>query len=310
MKRNILFYTLRILCVGLFGPALIFSQVTGESKSIRLRVSVMDKKGRVVSGLKKENFTIKEGKTEQEVVYFSAEDEPASVAILIDVSSSIKKVTRQSAVQSVLKFAQASYDRNDYAITAFGEQIYPLTDWGSSDEENVRALNKIAEEKSKFQQTSLWDAYLYALDKLDKSKYQKKILLIFSDGEDNTSENKYKKVREQLKSSDVSVYFVGLIDEKESFRWFHGLALMDELSSFSGGLSFHPQNQKELDEVITLTALLVRQQYVLGYIPKDNPKKDNRRVVDVKAEAKIADEKKASYNVFARKNYFVLSAPD
>ena len=311
MKRNTLFFTFQILCVGLLGSALVFSQAADQLKGVRLRVSVTDKNGQIVDDLKEENFTNKESKVEQEISYFSAEDEPASVAILLDISGSIKPAARQLAAQSVLNFARASNNRNDYALTAFGEQVYPLTDWGSSDEENVRALKKIADEKPKFQETNLWDSYLYALDKLDRSKYQKKILLIFSDGLHNVSDNKFKKVRERLKASDVSVYSVALIHGKDYnfITRLQGQAFLDELSSVSGGKSFYPLNQKELVDVTLLIALLVRRQYVIGYMPKENPKKDNWRAVSVNVEGQTDKGKKVSFNTVIREGYISDKPP-
>jgi Ca-activated chloride channel family protein len=162
-------------------------------------------------------------------------------------------------------------------------------------------------EKPKFQETNLWDACIYALSKLEKAKYQKRILLIYSDGMNNVHENSFKKVRERLKESDALVYFVGLIDGKDqnSIMSFQGQSFLSALSFISGGSGFFPQNQKEIDEITERIALTIRRQYVIGYAPKENTKKEKWRNVIVKSAALSEKGKKVSFSVIAREGYFV-----
>ncbi|MGI8639702.1 MAG: VWA domain-containing protein, partial [Pyrinomonadaceae bacterium] len=211
MQKNTISTLLQIFCVGLLASTFGFSQ-TNDSETVYLRVNVTDKRGRTVTDLKKESFKVREGKIEQEISYFSDREEPAGVAVLIDISDSVKLEISQAMAKVALKFVQLANNKNDYSLIAFGNEVYPLTDWGSTDEQIVKALNKVANLNLKYENTNVYDACSFALDKLEKSKFQKKILLIFSDGMDNGSGKGFGKVREKIKASDVLIYSIGFFE--------------------------------------------------------------------------------------------------
>ena len=309
MQRNTISILLQILCFAFLSSTLGFSQ-TNDSETIYLRVSATDKYGRIVTDLKKESFKVKEGKIEQEISYFSDLEEPAMVVILIDISASVELKTRQAAAKAALKFVQLANNKNDYLLVAFGNEVYPLTDWGSTDEQIVEALNKVASLKFDSENTGLYDACSFALEKLEKGKYQKKILLIFSDGMDTVSDKSFRKVREKIKTSDVLIFSISLVDRKDlgSMEAIQGQAFLDELTGITGGKGFYPQTQKELDEIMERISMLLQKQYVIGYKPKENPKKDRWRSVEVKAEGLAENGKKVSLKVFTRKGYYTERA--
>lgn len=185
---------IQILSVGLFAATLVFSQPTESAKDVFFRVNVEGDYGRMISDLKKENFTLKEEGIEQEITSFAVDDSPASVVILMDVSYSIELEVRQAMTRAALKFIQNSDSKNEYSIIAFGDVNLQLTDWASTDEELLDALNKIANFNGKIKETDFFGACLSAMEKLNTGKNQKKVLLIFSDGEDNANNKKYKEV--------------------------------------------------------------------------------------------------------------------
>lgn len=208
--------------------------------------------------------------------------------------------------KAALKFMQIGNNKTDYLLVAFGDEVYPLTDWGSTDEQIIEALNKIAALKLNYQYTSFYDACSFSIEKLKKGRHQKQVLLIFSDGADNNSDKSFKRLREEIKVSDVLVYSISLINSRDSglMEGMQGQSYLDELASVTGGKSFFPMYQKELDEIIERISMLLKNQYVIGYKPKENSKNDKWRPVEVKAEGLTEKGKKISLNVFTREGYY------
>jgi hypothetical protein len=105
-----------------------------------------------------------------------------------------------------------------------------------------------------------------------RGSHQKKAMLIISDGQDNASRYNFGEVRRLLKESDV----VGLrrrnYGRKRRGQYaigMQGQAFLDELTSVTGGKSFYPQTDVEMDEIFERIALELRHQYSIGYTPKD-----------------------------------------
>ena len=119
--------------------------------------------------------------------------------------------------------------------------------------------------------TALYDACYLGIEKVTRGAYQKKAMLIISDGQDNSSRYNFGEVRRLLKESDVVVYAVGIIDGRDSGspEGMQGQAFLDELTSVTGGKAFYPATDVEMDEIFERIALELRHQYSIGYTPKD-----------------------------------------
>ncbi len=94
--------------------------------------------------------------------------------------------------------------------------------------------------------------------------------MIISDGMDNASRYNFGEVRRLMKESDVTIYAVGILgSDSSSPEGMMGQSFLDELASVTGGKSFYPQTNVELDEIFERIALELRHQYSIGYTPKD-----------------------------------------
>src|SRR5207237_6360686 len=99
--------------------------------------------------------------------------------------------------------------------------------------------------------TALYDACYLGIERVTRGSHQKKALLIISDGQDNASRYNFGEVRRLMKESDVTVYAVGILSggDAGSMNGMQGQAFLDELASVTGGKSFYPQTNDELDEI-------------------------------------------------------------
>ena len=250
---------------------------------VSLTLTVTDPFGRYVSGLGKNAFTIFDNNQEQEITYFSDADAPVSVGILFDVSGSMNGDKINKARKALERFIGTSHPSDEYFLIAFNSRAQLLMDRTRDGEALLRKLTLIRPKDN----TALYDAVYLGVERVTRGTHQKRAMLIISDGQDNASRYNFGEVRRLMKESDVVTYSVGIMDRGDSASsvGMQGQAFLDELSSVTGGKSFYPQTDIEMDEIFERIALELRNQYSIGYIPKDFQPDGKWRKVKVKVNA-------------------------
>lgn len=234
---------------------------------VTLTLTVTDLYGRYVSGLTKSAFSVFDNNQEQEITFFSDSDAPVSVGILFDVSGSMggdKIVKAQAALR---RFINSSHPNDEYFLIAFNSRAQLLLDRTRDGEALLQKLTLVAPKNN----TALYDAVYLGLERVTRGSHQKRALLIISDGQDNASRYNFGEVRRLMKESDVVTYAVGIVGggDASSALGMQGQAFLDELSSVTGGKSFYPSSDIEMDEIFERIALELRHQYSIGYTPND-----------------------------------------
>ncbi len=234
---------------------------------VSLTLTVTDPYGRYVSGLGKNAFTIFDNNQEQEITYFSDADAPVSVGILFDVSGSMSGDKITKARKALERFIGTSHPSDEYFLIAFNSRAQLLMDRTRDGEALLRKLTLVRPKEN----TALYDAVYLGVERVTRGTHQKRAMLIISDGQDNASRYNFGEVRRLMKESDVVTYSVGIMDRGDSGSsvGMQGQAFLDELSSVTGGKAFYPQTDIEMDEIFERIALELRNQYSIGYIPKD-----------------------------------------
>lgn len=248
-----------------------------ETDLVTLTLTVTDSYGRFVSGLTKDAFSVWDEKEKQKITFFSDTDAPASIGILFDVSGSMSGDKIAKARHALERFINTSHPRDEYYLIAFNKRAQLLMD-RTRDGEAV--LNRLTLVEPKHN-TALYDACYLGVERVTRGTHQKKALLIISDGQDNASRYNFKEVRRLMKESDVVIYSVGIISPHDATTMdgMQGQAFLDELSSVTGGKSFYPSSDVEMDEIFERIALELRHQYSIGYTPEDfSPNGDWRKV--------------------------------
>jgi len=113
------------------------------------------------------------------------------------------------------------------------------------------------------------DAVYLAESRLRSARYERKAILILSDGGDNASRYKLREIRSVVRESDVQVYAIGLfetfffntIEEKLGKEW------LSEITDVSGGRTITVDNREKVPEAAATISRAMRNQYVLGYRP-------------------------------------------
>ena len=260
-------------------------------------VTITDPMNRLVTGLDKENFQVYEGKDAQEIKHFSSEDAPISLGVIFDMSGSMSsKIER--AREAVAEFFKTANPQDEFFMIAFADKPEQISDFTQSVEEIQGKLIYTVPKG----RTALLDAIYLGVSKMRQAKYAKKALLIISDGGDNHSRYTEGEIKSLVKEADVLIYAIGLYDhyfptEEERL----GPALLSDVSELTGGRAFTIDNPNDLADVATKIGIELRNQYVLGYRPK-NPGHDGKwRKIKVKL---LAPKGLPPLKVYAKTGYY------
>src|SRR5262249_14766162 len=150
-----------------------------NTKLVNLTVTVNDKLGRFVTGLTKEEFEVFDDNVKQEIAFFSDDDAPISLGIVYDVSGSMGSFSSRSLAM-LRQFFENSHAEDEFYVFAFNNHVQLVQDFTSLPE---ALLNRVVFIKPKGS-TALYDATYMAVEKVRQGRHHKKVILIFSDGEE------------------------------------------------------------------------------------------------------------------------------
>jgi Ca-activated chloride channel homolog len=254
---------------------------------VQLPISVMDKEGRLVNGLNKENFQVFEDKVQQQIALFKHEDVPVSLGLVIDNSGSMRN-KRERVNSAALSFVRESNSDDETFIVNFDDAAYLEQDFTGSIGDLMDALDNLDTRG----ETALYDAVFLAVDHAKSGKHEKKAVLLISDGEDNTSKYGFNKALEQLKESKVTLYAIGLLEENDDrgglFRKSpskKAKAALEEFAEATGGQAYFPKSLNDVEDLCKRIAHDLRNHYTVGYNPTNTKLDGTWREIVVKVNA-------------------------
>jgi Ca-activated chloride channel homolog len=260
-------------------------QASGQGSNIKvdvnlvvLHTTVLDDRGRFAEGLKQENFRILEDKAEQKLAVFKREDVPVSMGLVIDNSGSMRD-KRPRVNEAALTLVTTSNPQDEAFVVNFNDDFYLDLDkdFTSSVPELKEALERIDSRGS----TALYDAVIGSLDHLKKASKDKRVLLVVTDGEDNTSHNSLDKAIKEVQKTDTVIYTIGLLSEESKKNSKRAKKALEQLAQASGGLAFFPENVDDVHNICEQVARDIRNQYTLAYYPTNTKRDGTFRTVQV-----------------------------
>ncbi|HSE49092.1 MAG TPA: VWA domain-containing protein [Terriglobales bacterium] len=251
-----------------------------DVQEVQLYATVYDSRQRMVTNLARNDFVVYEDNQPQQITSFRRMDVPVSLGIIVDNSGSMRD--KRSAVnEAALNLVRASNPADEVFIVNFSDEYWLDQDFTS----NIGLMKEALEKIDSRGGTALYDAVIASADHLAKNGTKdKKVLVVVTDGEDNSSrESLERAVRTLQDENGPVVYTIGILgDDREARRAKRALT---QLALETGGVYFFPKDAREVDEISRAVAHDIRNQYIIGYKPTNPMARGGYRTVKVEARA-------------------------
>jgi len=267
-----------------------------------LHATVRDKKGRVISGLKKDDFQVYENDQPQTIELLLHEDVPVAVGLVVDNSSSMRPKQSDVAAASSA-FVKSSNAEDEMFLVNFNENVtFGLPDtqlFSAKPSELDRVLMGVPARGK----TALYDAIETSLKHLQKASRDKKVLIVISDGGDNASTHTLNQVLRDAGRSVAIIYTIGLFDEDDKDR---NPSVLKQMAHATGGEAFFPEQTSEVVSICKRIAVDLRNQYTMAYSPTNQTFDGSYRTIKVTANGphgeKLLVRTRAGYIASADRN--------
>ena len=292
-----------VFAVALLAGPLVLAQQEQQQpifksnvRTVPIYATVVDASGRLAPDLEQADFTILDNGKPADVSLFSNESQPFTAVVMLDTSASMTanlKLLNRAAEQFLLRLLPV--DRAQ--VGAFNDKIQLSGTFTNNRDELIGALDDLYFGNP----TRLNDGIAAGLDALQGID-GRRVVLVFTDGEDTSSRIGFKTVLERARDEEVMVYSIGLESE-----YFNGMRVVKsrpsrdlrKISDETGGGYFELLKTAELAPTFSRVAQELRSQYLIGFAPAALDGKVHK--LDVKVS-------KPGMTVRARRSY--LAAPD
>jgi Ca-activated chloride channel homolog len=265
-------------------------------RTVPIYATVVDPTGRLVPDLERADFSIVDNAKPTDVSLFSNESQAFTAVVMLDTSASMTanlKLLNQAAEQFLLRLLPVDKAQ----VGAFNDKIQLSGTFTNNRDELIGALNDLFFGNP----TRLNDGIAAGLDALQGID-GRRVVLVFTDGEDTASRVSFKNVLERARDEEVMVYSIGLESE-----YFNGMRIvrsrpsrdLRKISDETGGGYFELTKTADLSPTFSRVAQELRSQYLLGFAPTSLDGKVHK--LDVKVN-------RPGMTVRARRSY--LAAPD
>lgn len=275
----------------------IFKANVGE---VLVHATVVNKNGAPVINLPESDFTIFENGVPQHIQFFSHEDAPVSVGILVDNSGSMVD-SRPAVDRAAINFVKASNPQDEEFVVNFNDEYYLDASLTNSIPKLEDALQHIESRGG----TALYDATIASLDYMNNNAHNDKhVLLIITDGDDDASRYTLEQTVRLLQAKNSPlIYCIGILDHDDtrSMKKSAERALI-ALAAATGGAAYFPKNLSQVNATTLAVAREIRSQYTFAY----HSNQTGAGFREIRIEVK--DKHQKHLNVRARKGYYTSSA--
>jgi Ca-activated chloride channel family protein len=271
------------------------AQIRVSTQTVPLYVTVMDSAKRIIPDLQREDFEVYDNGKLQTLTTFDNQVTPITVVVMLDTSGSMTlalDLVKQAAEEFLIRMLPEDKGK----VGAFNDKLEVKPAQGLPFTNNRDQLIRALGDLDFGYPTRLYDAVDYAMNELE-TQDGRKVVLVFTDGEDTASRLDSGDVTERARSQEVMVYSIGMENEfmngNQRVRTSPDRGLR-RLSDETGGGFFMLKKKDELGSTFTRIAQELHSQYVMGFTPEN---------LDGKVHKLEVRLKKAGMTARARKSY-------
>jgi Ca-activated chloride channel homolog len=313
----------KLLCHLLVGAAILLAGVSltafalRAQESIKIDVnlvtvsfSVRDASGALVDGLTQDDFEVAEDSAPQKIAYFAkSTDIPLTLGLIVDASGSQDHFEKQHE-RDLDTFLKAVLGPKDRAfLIGFGNHIRLVNDFSQSGNEMMQHWKEYEKHTDRFPElgpresrdlgTAFYDSIFYSIEEKLAKENGRRALLIFSDGEDNSSSHDMMTTIEEAQQTNVQLFSLRYTEKehgKLTARNQYGIRVMDRIARETGGMHIDAQ-EVDPHTYFQRIAEELRSSYELGYYPNAAAKDNTFHKIVVRV-------KKPGLTVRTRTGYF------
>ena len=267
-----------------------------ETNLVTVPVSVLDRQGRFIADLKREQFKVMENGVEQRIAYFEPTEKPFTVALVLDTSGSTL-FHLWEIKEAAIAFAKQLRPQDRVLVVTFDEMVMLLT-------EATNDLNVVTEVIQRNARTGFSTRLYDAVDLVIKERLNKiegrKAIVLFTDGVDTSSyEATYQSTLREVEEREVLIYPIQYdttaymiatqrnptvqgaptkTDYERADQFLH------QLADKTGGRLYQANNRTQLANAFSKIAEELRYQYSLGYYPQTALETGERRAIRVRVD--------------------------
>lgn len=234
-----------------------------DTRLVVLHTTVVDRNGKFVTNLPRSAFRVFEDGVEQQLKIFRREDVPVAMGIVIDNSGSMRD-KRRKVEDAAMALVKASNREDEVFIVNFNDEAFLDVDFTND-------LAKLQEGVARIDSrggTAMRDAIELSAEHLKaKAKLDKKVLVVVTDGNDNTSEITLERLVQKLQQQEILVYTIGLLNEEERREANRARRALNAIAAATGGMAFYPNQVDDVGKFTLQVAHDIRNQYILAYSP-------------------------------------------
>ena len=261
----------------------------------QLTVTIVDQQGRYVTGLQKSDFNLYIDGQQRPIEFFRQDlNTPVSVGILVDTSGSMEPKLGQ-ARSAITEFVNDLNPRDDVFLFAFSSQPFLLQPFTTDHQAVIGRLSLLYAQG----ETAIFDTIIDGLLMVRHGRWDKKALLVVTDGQDNASAQNLQQVITYARQMGVLIYSIGIgnsnVDSSSISFGPLGLGLiaqdavdartLEMLSNETGAKTFLLRiigDGAAMREDCAAISRELREQYTLGFLASDPGRSGYRNVrVDV-----------------------------
>jgi Ca-activated chloride channel family protein len=277
------------LLLTMFAAAACFSQEPLRVKVnlVSVSFSVRDSRGALVEDLTRDDVEVLEDAVPQKIAFFSrSSDVPLTLGLIVDASGSQDHFSKQHKHDLEI-FLQDVLGQKDRAfMLCFGNHLRLVSDFTQSSAQILDGLNRFEHNDTHFSElgpkesrdlgTAFYDSIFYSVTEKLANESGRRALLLFSDGEDNSSSHDMMTAIESAQSANVMVFPIRYTEKQHgnlTARNKYGISVMDRIAKETGGTAF----DAEVVDPHTYFHQIgeeLRSSYDLAYYPS-NPIKDD-----------------------------------
>jgi Ca-activated chloride channel family protein len=262
-----------------------------ETRLVVIHATVRNARGELVTNLERGAFTVYENGKRQPVELFRHDDIPVSLGLLIDNSGSMRTL-RAKVEAAALALARASNPEDEIFVLNFNDKAHidvPFTSDVGVLEAGIGRVDSIGG-------TAMRDAIDTAQTYLGAhATRDRRVLLVITDGIDNTSVTPRDRIEKQAEQNDTVVFAVGLFGTED--RAAQGRHELDRLAERTGGMAYYPAGVDDIGGVALEIARQIRNQYTIAYAPLKQALDGTYRTirVDVSSQEHLTVRTRAGY---------------